>query len=291
MKNIITISFIVLTLQILNAGEIKPKRLVISTMLCPEWNYYKSNTDGLRRKDKSEMLGLGLGMAGINSAWNYGLGTSFGFSSRFLISTGFFESKTGSTIEFNKPTTYYYNSSTGFTPIESIDSSYGLKNANISYYHHKSRKYSANYFMVPLSFCFNVLPAKSKFKQWISIGIRFYRLRNASSVDFVEIVTNNKSSYKSQNTDISSDMNKVLIAITAGIVNEVYLNNEFSFLWGLELGKGLSNPVKTSSNYLMDENKSLSSFKRNGNATPLLEDFKLNTITLNLGISYSIHLN
>ncbi|MCX6188773.1 MAG: hypothetical protein NTW54_04090 [Bacteroidetes bacterium] len=288
MKRYTAISFFLLSLHFLNAREINPKRFSFAALLCPELSYYKSKTSQLVRPDASELLGLGWGWAGITSSWNYGLKISCTFTDQFSMSTGFFSSKTGSTIKFNsKPTSYYYSKTTGPISVSLIDSSYGLKNPDQDYFRLYERKYAVNYFMVPLSFRYNILGKEKKSACYYTLGTQFYFLRSANIQDDGQVIKNLSRTSKYLYFDKADDMNKFLVSITLGCDAEAYLGKNIFLLYGAQIGKGLSNTVKESSNYLMDEKETKLSFAKNGHAVPLNQKFFLNTFTLHLGLSFS----
>lgn len=273
------------------------KKFSIGLQLVPELSWYKPKSAGLVRPGISSWFGLSLGWGAITQSFNYGIRSTYNINSKISIGSGFFMSKNGSTIQFNNPTSYNYSQQNGFTNVNQIDST--KLQINQESYQLNKRKYICNYFLAPIFFRYKMPKIellnrlrriKIESDLHISIGAKLYYLNKALANDIGALYYSSDSSLHSANADglnITNDMNRTMIALSFALDREVHFDNNFFILFGWQFIRGLTNPAKNQSNYNLDAQKSIDSFRKGGSVVPLTQIYHMNSLSFNLSLGYS----
>lgn len=267
------------------------KRCYVGVNILPELSWYKSLTDGVKRKNLFGTFGTGMGLGGTHTAINFGLNFLYQIEPRWSVKAMLFINQNGGKMAFRNFNETYFVEQENRIEVNSIDSSFILSHPDITKYSLIERKYKSFYYAVELLVRYRLTPVKRNTSFNLFIGPAVYSQGRTMAEDAVAKGTPADSNYYSGaaniTSDISRDMNETLYAAILGFEGDLYINHNFLFSIGWQYYFGVSNVLRSSSRYVMNESESLNSLRKGGTAIAFDQNYLLRGIGIRIGMCYS----
>ncbi|MFI5163725.1 MAG: outer membrane beta-barrel protein [Bacteroidia bacterium] len=206
----------------------------------------------------------------------------YSFSGNFALGFGLGLASAGGKVGFSDTTRYYYSDDAIIKPGDTT----GLK-GKYSQYKLNNRTYNASYFIIPFSLKMRTNEIgymRYFFQPGLNIAIRKKVRANDDlttlPADWPKTGAGGAQSANQTNLDITSDMSFIRLSATITAGGEYYISGSTAIVFSIGYDYGLSNAVKTNSDYLI---RTASGNPSNG---PVSQKFTQSGVVLSVGVLF-----